>query len=548
MAVPYNEIRKEIRVMLVDHDKDFVNEMVDLLQSYNYKVTTVDIASVAMSVLSKGKKNIDVMIINVNSPDLLSFQLLAQGLGLNIISLFVCDEHDAVIAKKALNEGAYLYLKKPLHEEFIKNLWQFVLREKIQNEKAGEGLEENFDQKNVGDADDICNNNIVGENNIPIIIEEQSNNIHEADVVSNKKYKMRKKRGRKSTKEINKIDSKSNANKAVRRNVYIEWTVDLHAKFMDAVHQLGEGKCFPLQILEVMNVPGIERLQVASHLQKCRNNNWRVSKEQKSIHHPSGQRSTSGSQQRSSRGKFGTMPRLQTNVPNLQQQKYHRDQTQRVPKFLLSQLNTDEIFTRGESSTQQQIYRPQLQVQPHNLCIDNPFNNTFLLTQNNVGGGKQQQHEILFGMLGSQGQQESIIGSTSYRPELAFNSEYQHTQNDYNLDLNAAQVSTYSHSAIMFGTNIGNATINELEAGNVNFQHYIGEPNMSDSNNIVTESYASFIEGSDSNEKENYASYFNFNNMDYLFQNLEPPSDNLPYEHGREFDHVYSDDQVSASI
>ncbi|CAA2961827.1 two-component response regulator ARR14-like [Olea europaea subsp. europaea] len=71
-------------------------------------------------------------------------------------------------------------------------------------------------------------------------------------------------------------------NNIVKRKVCTEWTQDLHVKFMDAVVQLGEGRCFPKEILELMNVPGLTRTQVASHLQKCRNNNWRAPEERKS--------------------------------------------------------------------------------------------------------------------------------------------------------------------------------------------------------------------------------------------------------------------------
>ncbi|XP_060202055.1 putative two-component response regulator ARR20 [Lycium barbarum] len=561
MAAPFYGMIKEVRVMLVDNDKEFVNEMVDLLKSYDYKVTTIDMASVAkaMSMLSKGKEKIDVMIINDNSPDFPSFQILAQAVALDIVSLFsrndavVCDEHNTLSAKKVLNDGAYLCLKKPIHEEIVKYLWQFVLRKKIQREKVRKGLEENGDQINIGDTNDVGNNdNIVGDEeqvgqeNLSNT-EELNNNIHEAEnnVVSNEKYKLKRKRGRKSTKEINEGESQNSANRAVRRKVYIEWTVDLHAKFMEAVQLLGEGGCYPKDILEVMNVPGLTRIQVASHLQKCRSNNWKAPKERKFIRHPSGQEFTSGSQPRSNLRKFGAMPHLQTNLSNIQQQQCNPDQTQKGPKFLFPALNNN-VFVRGESSTQQQLYRPQLQVQPHYLSINSSFNNSFFSAQNNVGGEIQQQHGALFGMLSSQGLQHPIIGSTNYWLGLKSNSGDHHTQIG-SLDLNVAHVTTYSEDTLVSDTDIGNATINELGEAKANFQQYIGEPNMSNPSNIIAASHVSDTEGSDSNERENCDAYFDFDNMDNLFQNLGPPSPNLPNEYGSEFDQVYSDDQVAVT-
>ncbi|XP_060206576.1 uncharacterized protein LOC132634327 [Lycium barbarum] len=556
MTTPYYGLIKHIiRVMLIDHDKEFVDDRVDLLKSYGYKVTIVDTALAAMSILSKGKEKIDVIIFNVHSPDLLSFQLLAQAVALNVVSLFICDEDNDLLAMKALNIGACIYLKKPLDEEIVEDLWQFVLRRTIQKEKVRERLEENRDKMNVGDVDDIGNNNIVGdevqvgETSIPNI-ENQSNNIEaENDVVSNGKYKLGRKRNRKSTKEINEGERQRSAiNKSVRQKLRIEWTVDLHTKFMKAVQQLGEGSCYPKEILEMMNVPGLTRMQVASHLQKCRNDNWRVPKKRKSIRHPSGQRSSSGSKQISRLRRFGTMARLKTNVTNPQQQQQQCClEIRRVPKFPFQPHNINNIFERGESSIQQLVYHPQLNVGPTYLSIDSPFNNPFLSAQNNVGCGlQQQQHSPLFEMLGPQGLQGPINGSTNYRPGLVFNDGYYHAQNDYKLNVNGYNVKTYSNSAMISDTDVGNATIiNGLGVTNANFQQYMGEQNMSDPSNIFAASYPSDMEGGDSRKNENYDVYFDYNNMDYLFQNLKLPSDNLPSDQDSEFDQVYSGDQVA---
>ncbi|KAI3711360.1 hypothetical protein L2E82_41379 [Cichorium intybus] len=44
----------------------------------------------------------------------------------------------------------------------------------------------------------------------------------------------------------------------------------MHQKFVDVVHQLGDDRAFPKKIVELMNVPGLTRENVASHLQKHR--------------------------------------------------------------------------------------------------------------------------------------------------------------------------------------------------------------------------------------------------------------------------------------
>ncbi|MCE5167455.1 hypothetical protein HAX54_003617, partial [Datura stramonium] len=155
----------------------------------------------------------------------------------------ICDEHNAHLENKALDNGAYLSLQNPLHEEIVKCLWQFVLRKKVQKEKAKKRLKENRDRMN--NVDDIRNINIVGDNeehsrkknNVPTSTEKKNNNIHKAanEVILNEKYKSKRKRGRKVT---NQGEIQNNANKIVTRKCYTVWTMDLHNKFMEAVDQL----------------------------------------------------------------------------------------------------------------------------------------------------------------------------------------------------------------------------------------------------------------------------------------------------------------------
>ncbi|KAF3630679.1 hypothetical protein FXO38_26110 [Capsicum annuum] len=273
----------------------------------------------------------------------------------------------------------------------------------------------------------------VGEN--PMRVEDIGNNIiHEAenDVGSNGKYKLKRKRGRKNLIETNVGErQRSNVNKAVRQKVCIEWTEYLHEIFMKAVRQLGEGNCYPKNILEVMGVPNLTRMQVASHLQKCRTNNWRAPGERKFVPHSSGQGSSSSSQQPSFFKNFGTMPRLHTCVSNLQR---NPNQVQRGPEFLVPSLSTSNIFSRGESSIQK-FYHPQFQVQPHHPPFGNSFNNPFFPVQSNIGGGIQQ-YRPFFGMPGSQGLQGPIIGNINYMPNLEFNRGSHQAQSIYSLDLN----------------------------------------------------------------------------------------------------------------
>ncbi|KAK8341693.1 hypothetical protein V6Z11_A08G185800 [Gossypium hirsutum] len=62
----------------------------------------------------------------------------------------------------------------------------------------------------------------------------------------------------------------SRPNKANRKKLKVDWTTELHKKFVQAVDQLGIDQAIPSRILELMKVEGLTRQNVASHLQKYR--------------------------------------------------------------------------------------------------------------------------------------------------------------------------------------------------------------------------------------------------------------------------------------
>ncbi|CAN7081177.1 unnamed protein product [Brassica oleracea var. botrytis] len=72
-----------------------------------------------------------------------------------------------------------------------------------------------------------------------------------------------------TNKPINKSSGNKNlsSNKASRKKV-VDWTQELHKKFVQAVEQLGVDQAIPSRILELMKVDGLTRHNVASHLQQ----------------------------------------------------------------------------------------------------------------------------------------------------------------------------------------------------------------------------------------------------------------------------------------
>ncbi|XP_054813940.1 transcription activator GLK1 isoform X2 [Prosopis cineraria] len=69
-------------------------------------------------------------------------------------------------------------------------------------------------------------------------------------------------KGRKSSAE--------SKNSQGKRKVKVDWTPELHRRFVQAVEQLGVDKAVPSKILEIMGIACLTRHNIASHLQKYR--------------------------------------------------------------------------------------------------------------------------------------------------------------------------------------------------------------------------------------------------------------------------------------
>ncbi|KAJ6419030.1 hypothetical protein OIU84_029187 [Salix udensis] len=72
-------------------------------------------------------------------------------------------------------------------------------------------------------------------------------------------------KGRKSS-----AHAKNNSNHQGRKKVKVDWTPELHRRFVQAVEQLGVDKAVPSRILELMGIDCLTRHNIASHLQKYR--------------------------------------------------------------------------------------------------------------------------------------------------------------------------------------------------------------------------------------------------------------------------------------
>ncbi|XP_050937519.1 two-component response regulator ARR12 isoform X2 [Cucumis melo] len=240
-----------MRVLAVDDDPICLKVLESLLRKCQYHVTTTKQSVEALRMLRENRNKFDLVISDVNMPDMDGFKLLELvGLEMDLPVIMLSAHSDTELVMKGIAHGACDYLLKPVRIEELKNIWQHVIRRKKLEPKA----------KNKFPSQDKVRN---GGNEVEQGFSPTSN----ADSAKfNRKRKDQDDDDDDEGKE-NGLDSDDPSNQKKPRVV---WSVELHRKFVSAVNQLGLEKAVPKKILDLMNVEGLTRENVASHLQKYR--------------------------------------------------------------------------------------------------------------------------------------------------------------------------------------------------------------------------------------------------------------------------------------
>ncbi|KAJ6890878.1 hypothetical protein NC651_024398 [Populus alba x Populus x berolinensis] len=239
-----------LRVLVVDDDITCLRLLEKMLCRCLYNVTTCSQATAALKLLRERKGCFDVVLSDVHMPDMDGFKLLELvGLEMDLPVIMMSADGRTSAVMRGISHGACDYLIKPIREEELKNIWQHVIRKKWNENKEQEhsGSFEDNDWYKRG-SDDTENASSVNEGAEGVLKGQKKRNIAKEE----------------DDNELE-IDDPS-ASKKPR----VVWSVELHQQFVSAVNQLGIDKAVPKRILELMNVPGLTRENVASHLQKFR--------------------------------------------------------------------------------------------------------------------------------------------------------------------------------------------------------------------------------------------------------------------------------------
>ncbi|KAI8565814.1 hypothetical protein RHMOL_Rhmol03G0290500 [Rhododendron molle] len=217
-----------LRVLAVDDNEVCLKVIEAQLIKCRFIVTVTTKATEALEMLRKNKESYDIVITDVEMPDMNGFKLLEIiGLEMDMPVIMMSASDDTQTVMKGIRHGARDYLTKPVRLAEVKNIWQHVLRKNLRDHPTKLGtIKEGKDQ-----------------NLVP--------------------SKTRKQRGKEKEEKTNaQFDEETCRSRKPR----LTWTKELHNKFLDSVQQIGIN-AFPKKILEKMNDPRLSRENVASHLQ-----------------------------------------------------------------------------------------------------------------------------------------------------------------------------------------------------------------------------------------------------------------------------------------
>ncbi|XVE77052.1 hypothetical protein DITRI_Ditri13aG0030900 [Diplodiscus trichospermus] len=239
-----------VTVLLVDGDSTSLTIISKMLRRFGYGVMTANRATDAFCMLRDGRYKIDLILAEARLPDMDQYELLEtlrEMPKLPVILMFANYNENAMVG--GLYKGAKLCLVKPIIMNDLKNLWQFPIIKQRENAVVAEEISD-----------------VEGESSLE--------NASGEDVESQpriSKWRRNVQSGkRKRSNEIEIDLEKDNDVSAVVKKPKLIWTRELHNRFLQAIRVLGAEGARPMKILQQMNVPGLKKGHVSSHLQKFR--------------------------------------------------------------------------------------------------------------------------------------------------------------------------------------------------------------------------------------------------------------------------------------
>ena len=220
-----------LKVLVVDDDLMCLRVVQAMLRRCRYEVSTQSNGKDALEDLKAKQgtpEQYDLVLSDVYMPDMDGFKLLENiGLELEVPVIMMSSDGDTNVVLRGVTHGAVDFLIKPVRIEELRNVWQHVIRRRsTQLTVSTDGVPDHESEGQTGGRS-----------------------------------------GKRKSNEVMRVEHEGGGGGKKPRVV---WSVEMHQQFVSAVNTLGIDKAVPKKILDLMNVEGLTRENVASHLQKYR--------------------------------------------------------------------------------------------------------------------------------------------------------------------------------------------------------------------------------------------------------------------------------------
>ncbi|KAM1486314.1 hypothetical protein ACFX2I_000527 [Malus domestica] len=266
-AVPVESMKncspvpEAVTVLAVDGDSACLTLLSRMLCKLGYKVLTAKRACDALSIAQKKESELHLVLTEVHLPDMDKYELLERMRAVSKLPVVIMsDDDDENAMLGGLFKGAVYYIVKPLTMDSLKNLWQFAFIS-------------NRDAVTTSNNRDVVIDLTADDSSGEFQQEYTSNEGLEIESIMKKEKQIssRKSLKRKNPEGMNKDKGGDNSDSTcTQKKPKMVWTNELHKKFVQAVTLLGVDSAHPKKILQHMNVPGLWKENISSHLQKYR--------------------------------------------------------------------------------------------------------------------------------------------------------------------------------------------------------------------------------------------------------------------------------------
>ncbi|XP_058208286.1 two-component response regulator ARR12-like [Rhododendron vialii] len=277
-----------ISVLVVDDDTTCLAIVSAILKSWQYEVVTVKHAIEALCTLQVTGGAFDLVVIDVHMPDMNGFELqkkIDEEYNLPVVFMSADDQESVIL--RGLQSGAAFFLVKPISPNDLKNLWQYAVAKKKPKSAHIEVIESaretsKTDKRPSSPTNVFLHPTASAGRLAPFskgpdhsLVQETSENEKgsNGEVGSGLSLRNEDRRNTRDSKRKSPATVEEGENEDDSGNpkkTKIVWTNALHNQFLEAIRCVGIERAVPKKILELMNVPGLTRENIASHLQKYR--------------------------------------------------------------------------------------------------------------------------------------------------------------------------------------------------------------------------------------------------------------------------------------